>query len=71
MEIFEDDMKSLPQELRWTLANDLVAAFRNRLAVLQRIQAKQTSERTWKSAETNTEPLETLHIEEELSIKKT
>ncbi len=41
LETFKDDMKNLTEDLQETLADDLVTAFQNRLAVLLRIQSKQ------------------------------
>ena len=41
METFKDEMKSLTKELQQTLADDLVTAFQNRLAVFLRIQSEQ------------------------------
>ena len=40
---FKDEMNVLPRDLQETLADDLVTAFQNRLAVFLRIQAKQGS----------------------------
>lgn len=41
LETFKNDMKNLTEDLQETLADDLVTAFQNRLAVLLRIQSKQ------------------------------
>jgi hypothetical protein len=43
LETFKDEMNVLPRDLQETLADDLVTAFQNRLAVFLRIQAKQGS----------------------------
>lgn len=41
LETFGEEMKDLTKELQETLADDLVTAFQNRLAVFLRIQSKQ------------------------------
>jgi len=40
MEAFADEAKVLSQELQQILADDLVTAFQNRMAILLRIQSK-------------------------------
>jgi hypothetical protein len=41
LQTFGEEMKDLTRELQETLADDLVTAFQNRLAVFLRIQSKQ------------------------------
>jgi hypothetical protein len=41
LETFREEMKGLTRDLQETLADDLVTAFQNRLAVFLRIQSKQ------------------------------
>jgi hypothetical protein len=41
LETFGEEMKGLARDLQETLADDLVTAFQNRLAVFLRIQSKQ------------------------------
>ena len=40
LELFMDEMEDLPRDLQWVLADDLVTAFHNRLAVFMNIQSK-------------------------------
>jgi hypothetical protein len=40
LEVFDSEVKTLAPELQYILADDMVTAFHNRLAVLQRIQNK-------------------------------
>jgi hypothetical protein len=42
MDTFTSEIQSLTPELQYILADDLVTALQNRLAVFQRIQAKAT-----------------------------
>jgi len=37
LDLFIDEMEQLPRDLQWMLADDLVTAFRNRLAVFTKI----------------------------------
>jgi len=40
LDLFIDEMEQLPRDLQWVLADDLVTAFRNRLAVFIKIQSR-------------------------------
>lgn len=40
LELFIDEMEQLPSDLQRVLADDLVTAFHNRLAVFNRLQSK-------------------------------
>jgi len=40
LDLFMDEMEQLPRDLQWVLADDLVTAFRNRLAVFMKIQSR-------------------------------
>jgi uncharacterized protein (DUF2461 family) len=40
LDLFTDEMVQLPRDLQWVLADDLVTAFHNRLAVFMKIQSR-------------------------------
>ena len=40
LDLFADDIEQLPRDLQWILADDLVTAFHNRLAVFMKIQSR-------------------------------
>jgi len=40
LDLFINEMDDLPRDLQWILADDLVTAFHNRLAVLTKIQSR-------------------------------
>ena len=40
LDLFIDEMEQLPRDLQWVLADDLVTAFHNRLAVFTKIQSR-------------------------------
>ncbi len=42
MEAFKDEVKMLSKELQQILADDLVTAFQNRMAIFTKIQSKQS-----------------------------
>jgi len=39
-EMFKEEIKDLPKEFQWILADDLVTAFENRMVVLLKISKK-------------------------------